>query len=150
MKTFQQSNSHTLAAMFTTLATLLTLASALPTHALPAVQLVTFGQNTNYAVDSSLQNTNTENRHTLRIPLGTSLSSLEQRPLEVQSMQIIGVEGAALDDVECKVNIRFSSAGVTVRAKDGLKILDEKEKKPLQVTGLSCVLRPITRTKRYD
>jgi len=45
----------------------------------------------------------------------------------------------ALDDVECKAQIGWSSKGLTLRVRDGMVMLSEVGD-VVKVTGLSCVI----------
>ncbi|KAF2818736.1 hypothetical protein CC86DRAFT_153384 [Ophiobolus disseminans] len=95
------------------LSTLFTLALSLPTpttaHQLPTVHLQTFGPSTSSFSPSLQKSTLSNGGQIISIPLGASLSSLADKPLELQGIELVGVEGAALDDVECRAQISWSS-----------------------------------------
>ncbi|KAH7073221.1 hypothetical protein FB567DRAFT_597536 [Paraphoma chrysanthemicola] len=122
-----------------TLATLLTLASALPNPtpnpatALPTVQLRTLGPTTTHFTSSS-QSPST-NGHIITVVLGTVLSSLEQDPLLLQGLEIVQTETTG--SVVCKAYVNHSSKGVVVRSGDGMVLLDQRGS-VVQVTALSC------------
>ena len=119
----------------------LTLTSSLPiasSHALPTVQLLTLGPSTSRFYSSSQDSFTNNGGHIITLPLGTSLSSLAQSPLLLQGIEILGVQDAALDDVQCKANIGWSSKGVMIGVRDGMVMLDELRGSVVRVTGLSC------------
>ena len=124
---------------FIAVCTLLSLATSAPTpsNALPTVQLLTLGpDNTHYT--SSTQTPAYNGGHIITLVIGTSLSSLEPEPLLLQGIEILGVEGGALDDVICKASLNHSSEGVEVSVRDGMVMLDKIRSSVVQVTGLSC------------
>jgi hypothetical protein len=121
------------------LTSLFALATAAPTPAPQPPQPITSVRLRTIGLDTTHYTTSTQrpakSGHIITISVGQALS-LDQNPLLLQGFEIVSLEPKRNTKVFCKVSLGYSSAGVVVSMKDGMRMLDGG--KVVQVTGLSC------------